>query len=286
MKPIILLQSDFSLTWSAVATMKGVIKQVDPELEIHDLCHDIRSFDPWEASLSLAACEPYWPKGTIIVSVVDPGVGTKRRGCAALLKDGTIVITPDNGTLTHLKETPGIAEVREINTERYHHPGAGSGVFDGRDIFSYCAGLIASGKASFTQIGELYPVESVVECEEYHIHPEITDHSARGFIMTGLPHFGGIEINITNEQWKRTGFELGDQVKVLIGHARIPVFEQELPYVKSFGFVPKGKPLLYCGSSGFLSIDCNQDSFMNRYGIGTGKDWQIYLGEAANKKKK
>ena len=281
MKPLILLQSDFSLTWGAVATMKGVIKQVDPELEIHDLCHDIRSFDPWEASLSLAACESYWPKGTIIVSVVDPGVGTARKACAALLKDGTIVITPDNGTLTHLKEKPGIAEVRELNAGRYRLPSGGSSVFDGRDLFSYCAALIASGKASYTQIGEIYPVEEIVECEEYHLQPEVFDHSAEGFIMTGQPHFGGIQMNITNEQWKRTGFEIGDTVRVLITHSRVPIFEQDVPYVKSFGFVAKGKPLLYCGSSGFLSIDCNQASFMNRYGIGSGKEWKVCLGEAA-----
>ena len=59
MKPLILLQTDFSNTWSAVASMKGVIKIVDRELEIYDLCHDIKAFDPWEASLSLNTCEPY-----------------------------------------------------------------------------------------------------------------------------------------------------------------------------------------------------------------------------------
>ena len=88
MKPAILIQTDFSQTWSGVAQMKGVMKIVDPSLEIIDLCHDIKQFDPWEASLSLEAAEPYWPKGTIFVSVIDPGVGTSRRACAAKLKDG------------------------------------------------------------------------------------------------------------------------------------------------------------------------------------------------------
>ena len=53
MKPCILLQTDFSLTWSAVASMKGVIKIVDPSLDVQDICHEIKSFDPWEASMSL-----------------------------------------------------------------------------------------------------------------------------------------------------------------------------------------------------------------------------------------
>ena len=112
-KPLIVLQTDFSNTWSAVATMKGVIKCVDPELEIFDLTHDIKKFDPFEASLSLVTTEPYWPKGTIFVSVVDPTVGSERKASAALLNDGNIVISPDNGSFTHLKKTVGIREIRE-----------------------------------------------------------------------------------------------------------------------------------------------------------------------------
>ena len=118
MKPVILLQTDFSLTWGAVASVKGVIKQVDPTLEIEDLCHDIRKFDPWEASLSLGTVVPYWPAGTIVVSVVDPGVGTDRKACVALLQNGTYVITPDNGTLTHLKHGIGIKAVRELDPSK------------------------------------------------------------------------------------------------------------------------------------------------------------------------
>ena len=70
MKPSIVIQTDFSLSWGAVAEMKGVMKQVDPGLDLVDLCHEIRNFDPWEASLSLATVEPYWAPGTIFVSVL------------------------------------------------------------------------------------------------------------------------------------------------------------------------------------------------------------------------
>ena len=147
MKPVILIQTDFSLSWSAVAQMKGVMKQVDPELEIVDQCHDIKTFDPWEASLSLQATEPYWPKGTIFVSVVDPGVGTARRTCAARLKDGMIIITPDNGSLTHVAKYHGIQTVREIDEtiNRLHGQGTDeTSVFHGRDLFGYCAARLAS----------------------------------------------------------------------------------------------------------------------------------------------
>ena len=287
MKPFILLQSDFSLTWGAVAMMKGVIKQVDPELEIYDLCHNIRSYDPWAASLSLAACEPFWPKGTVFISVVDPGVGTSRKAAAAKLNDGNIVISPDNGSLTHMKVNPGIAEIREIDETKYRRPNASpSGVFDGRDLFSYCGALYASGKISFEEIGPAYSADSVTECEEHHIQPETGDHFAKGFIIMDLPHFGGIQTNISNEKWKEAGFEEGDLIHVLIRHSKVPVFEQDIPYVHSFAFVEKGRPLLYLSSSGRVAIDCNQASFMDRYGVRSGKHWTIELSRAGEKTKR
>lgn len=281
MKPAILLQTDFSNTWSAVAAMKGVIKMTDPELEIYDLCHDIKCFDPWEASLSLSAAEPYWPGGTVIVSVVDPGVGTSRRASVARLNDGTYVVTPDNGTLTHLKHSVGIAAVREIDERRNRFRAKEDvSVFHGRDLFGYCAALLASGKISFEQVGRAYPVSQVIECPEYGLLPEIHGDRVDTWIMTGLKHFGGIQFYITNEEWKRLGYTEGDNVSIRITHEGTAVFDGIVPFAKSFGFVPKGDPVLYCGSSLYLSLDCNQDSLMDKYGIGTGRDWKVSLAKA------
>lgn len=281
MKAIILLQTDFSNTWGAVASMKGVIKITDPELEIYDLCHDIKSFDPWEASLSLNTTEPYWPAGTVIVSVVDPGVGTSRRASVALLNDGTYVVTPDNGTLTHLKNGVGIAAIREIDeTRNRYHAKEDVSVFHGRDLFGYCAALLASGKISFEEVGKEYPVSEVIECPEYYLKPEINGDQVETWIMTGLKHFGGIQLGITNDAWKHLGYEEGDRVRIRIAHEGTTVFDSIVPFAKSFGFVPKGEPVLYCGSSLYLSLDCNQDNFMSKYGIDTGKDWKVNLAKA------
>ncbi len=275
-KPCILLQTDFSLTWSAAASMKGVIKSTDPTLDIQDLCHDIKKYDPWEASLSLNACEPYWPHGTVIVSVVDPGVGTDRKACAALLNDGTYVITPDNGTLTHLKHGVGIREVRQISPEIRFGGKEEVSVFHGRDIFAYCAALLASGRITYEQTGTAYDPEDVVECEEFRMKPVYTDESAECFIMTGLKHFGGIQFNIPNADWRKMAEE-GSFVRIAISHLGNIVFDQDVMYAASFGCAELGEPVLYCGSSGFLSLDCNQDSFMDRYGIGIGKQWTAVL---------
>ena len=192
--------------------MKGVIKIVDPSLDVQDICHEIKSFDPWEASMSLNTVEPYWPKGSIFVSVVDPGVGTKR---------------------------------------------------------------LASGLITFEQVGEKYPVEEVVICEEYEKKPVLGQCSASGFIQSGLKHFGGIQVNITNEEWKQCGFQLGDMVHTVIMHNGEMVFEKDILYHEAFGCVEKSEPILYCGSSRYLCLDCNMDNFMGIYGIESGKEWEI-----------
>ena len=175
MGKIILLQTDFSLKDSSVSSMRGVITKISPDSRIEDICHDIKKFDTFEASLSLASVLPYWPDDVVAVSVVDPGVGTERKASAALLNDGKIVITPDNGTLTHLKYSPGIASIREIDSSIRYNALEEVSVFHGRDIFGYAAALLASGRMSFEKIGKEYPVSEVVECPEYNTRPEFKD---------------------------------------------------------------------------------------------------------------
>lgn len=278
MKPVIVLQTDFSETGSAVAVMKGVIKRVDPTLESEDLCHVIRKFDPFEASLSLARTVPYWPEGTVFVSVVDPGVGTSRKACIAKLKTGSYVITPDNGTLTHLKHEPGISSVRELDPVLCRYPGNEEvSVFHGRDIFAYTAALLASGKIPYTRLGKKYPVDEVIECEEYHRKPELSLSHVKGFLLTGSNHFGGVVMNILNAEFDQCGFAEGDVCRIRITHEGKTVFDEKVPYEKSFGYVKKGAPVLYKGSGKYISLDCNQDHFMNRYGIGFGLDWEAEI---------
>ena len=283
MKPFLVIQTDFSLSWSAVAQMKGVMKIVDPELEIIDLCHEIKQFDPWEASLSLQATEPYWPKGTIFVSVVDPGVGTPRKACAAKLSDGNIVVTPDNGTLTHLFHSVGVTEVREIDETIHRYPGANdNSVFHGRDLFGYCAAKLAANVITYEEVGPAYPVSDIVICEEYDLKPVVQNGHLNGFVMTGEKHFGGISLNIRNEQLEEAGIALNDPVLVEIRHQGKAAYRGTMRYVKSFGYVEVGEPLLYKGSSGYVAIDLNQGNFIKTYGIGTGKEWTVTVTKGDN----
>lgn len=98
------MQSDFGIDSGLVACMHGMCRLVDSELETQDITHLIPAFDIEAASYCLQYTVPFWPDGTVFVSVVDPGVGTSRKASVAKLKNGSYVVTPDNGTLTYLKK--------------------------------------------------------------------------------------------------------------------------------------------------------------------------------------
>ena len=162
-KPILVFQTDFTYKEGAVSAMYGVVKTVDRELEIFDGTHEIPQYDTWSASYRLLQSLPFWPKGTIYVSVVDPGVGTSRRACVAKTANGYYVVTPDNGALTHIKKEFGILEVREIDERVNRLPSTrGVSIFHGRDLFGYTAARLASGIIDFEGVGPEYPVDQIV----------------------------------------------------------------------------------------------------------------------------
>lgn len=97
-------------------------------------------------------------KDTIFVSIVDPGVGSKRRSVAVLTEDGHYIITPDNGTLTHIAHYGTIKEVRLIDEEKNRLPKSGaSHTFHYRDIFAYTAARLAAGVINFEDIYQQLP---------------------------------------------------------------------------------------------------------------------------------
>ncbi|WP_295747925.1 SAM-dependent chlorinase/fluorinase [uncultured Oscillibacter sp.] len=275
-KPCIVWQTDFSRKWGAVASMVGVCKLVDPELECVDITHDLPPYDIWAASMELDYVEPYWPKGTVFVSVVDPGVGTSRKACVALLKDGNYVVTPDNGTLTHLSKSPGIAAVREIDETVNRLKGSEAfSVFHGRDIFAYCAARLASGVISFEGVGPAYPAEDVVLLEDALKTAEVREGAISGIVTSTSDHFGSIVFNIPLAQVAEAGFRHGDTLRVLLTHGGKTVFQDDVLYHKSFGYVAQGAPILFNASAGYLSLGLNQASFTAKYQCGRGGDWAV-----------
>lgn len=281
MKPAIVWQTDFGTDWAYVATMRGVVKQIDPALECVDITHHVEQFNPLAASAVLMYTEPFWPKGTIFVSVVDPGVGTARKASCALLNDGNYVITPDNGTLTHLFYNVGVKEIREIDESVNRYKGTESvSVFHGRDIFAFTAAKLASGQISFSEVGPQYDVNDIIREEKDFVRAEVTDSNIEGFVTNVADNFGSILFNVLSEDFVRVGYQHGDHVKVKITNNDTVVFEDEVLYHKSFGFVDKGKPIIYNSSSNYVSIGLNLANFRDTYGIKAGRDFKVELRKA------
>jgi S-adenosylmethionine hydrolase len=278
MKPILVFQTDFTYKEGAVAAMYGVVKSVDRELEIIDATHEIPQYDIWSASYRLSQYTRFWPEGTIFISVVDPGVGTRRRACVARTADGYYVVTPDNGSLTHVLSLAGILEVREIDEKVNRLRGKdteGTSVFHGRDLFSYTAARLATGVIDYAGVGPAYPVAEIVRLPISR--PSFSNGAACGIFEIGDPNFGNLWTNIDLAGFLTAGFKYGDTVRVRASHAGQVVFDESLPFHQTFGEVQPGEALLYNNELNRVSLAVNQGSFMERYHLGYGPDWQVEI---------
>ncbi|MBM6915419.1 S-adenosyl-l-methionine hydroxide adenosyltransferase family protein [Gemmiger formicilis] len=278
MNPLI-LQSDFGYADGAVSAMYGVAQGVCPELRVFDLTHDIPQYDIWEASYRLIQTVSYWPKGSVFVSVVDPGVGSTRRSIGVKTAEGQYIITPDNGTLTHIKRMCGIVEARVIDESINRLPNSGeSYTFHGRDIYAYTGARLASGIIAFEQVGPAVPVDSVIELPVIEARRE--EETVTGTIDVLDVRFGSLWTNISRELFAQLGIQHGGRVEVTITNDTRTLYKNIMVYAKSFADVNVGEPLLYINSLDCVAVAINQGSFSKAYNIGTGITWRITLRKA------
>ena len=278
MKPCIVWQTDFSLDWPFIATMKGVCKQVDPTLELIDSTHTIEKFNVLEASQQLNYVEPFWAKDTIFVSVVDPGVGTVRKASVAKLKDGKYVVTPDNGTLTHLYYNVGVEAIREIDEEVNRYKGTEAvSVFHGRDLFAYVAAKLASGQITFEEVGPEYSVDDIILLDYKYLKAEVEDENVEGIVSNVSDPFGSIVFNVLTDDFVKVGYQEGQTIHIVLENKEGVYFEDDVPYAKSFGFVKVGEPVIFNSSSNYISIGLNQGSFKEKYQVKAGLDWKVTM---------
>jgi S-adenosylmethionine hydrolase len=270
---IVVYETDFGLKDGAVSAMRGVALSVDPTLRLEDLTHEIPAFNIWEGAYRLNATAPYWPRGTVFVSVIDPGVGTERRSVVLKTRSGHYFVSPDNGTLTLVAEDLGIAAVREIDESRYRLPGSEqSYTFHGRDVYSYAAAHLASGKTGFEDIGPELPPEVVTIAYQ---KAEIEGDLVRGNIPILDVQFGNVWTNIDRATFEQLGIQKGQQVEVRIFKQDRQVYRGRMPYVSTFGDVPLGDTLLYLNSVDNVAFAINWGDFAATYGIASGPDWRV-----------
>lgn len=275
----LVLQTDFGLVDGAVSAMYGVAYTVNPDITIENLTHDIPPYDIWVASYRLYQTVKYWPKETVFVSVVDPGVGSERKSVVAKTTSGHYIITPDNGSLTHIAHYDGIEEVRLIDEVKSRLPHSEeSHTFHGRDVYAFNGARLASKEITFEELGSVTDTGSIQKLE-------ITDSTLEGTIMKGSidvldVRFGSLWTSIPSSFLKELAISQGDQLQVTIYHENKKVYQNIMKFARSFADVNIGEPLVYVNSLVNLGVAVNQDSFSELYNIGTGNHWKIEVRKA------
>jgi S-adenosylmethionine hydrolase len=187
-KPTIAFVTDFGTRDHYAGVMKGVVLTICPEALLVDVTHDLPAHDIPFAARELAATYKYFPAGTIFIVVVDPGVGSTRRGIAADVGDWRFV-APDNGVLTTVFEEAPPKKVVELTERRYARPTV-SRTFEGRDRFAPAGAWLAKG-IQLSALGR--PVSDYVTIE---LPQPITDEgSVRGEVVR-IDRFGNVVTNI------------------------------------------------------------------------------------------
>lgn len=265
--------SDFGTSDGAVSAMHGVADQVCHGLRLEDLTHDIPQFDIWEASYRLIQALTYWAAGTVFVSVVDPGVGSERDSVVVLTKSGHIIVTPDNGTLSHIEKKIGILEVRQISEVANRlKDSQRSYTFHGRDVYAYTGARLAGGIVSFDEVGPVLARNPVLL--------NVSDPVAESGVIKGTidvldTRYGSLWTNIPDTLFFDCGFKYGDAAEVVISFKGRVVYGYELKICRNFAETGKGEALVYINSLLCVSVAINQGSFAQEYRIGTGGDWTI-----------
>ena len=271
----VVFMSDFGTADGAVSAMHGVAAEVCRDLRIEDLTHEIPQFNIWEASYRLIQTMIYWPAGTVFVCVIDPGVGSERDSVVALTKTGHIVVTPDNGTLSHVEKHLGILERRRISESKNRlKDSQRSFTFQGRDIFAYTGARLAAGLLEYKNVGPVLDGKPVMLNVE---DPIVRDGEIIGTIEILDTRYGSLWTNIPDTLFFSEGMNYGDKVRVLISNNKRIVYGYTMKVCHNFTEVGIGQPLLYINSLLNVGIALNQGDFAKAYSIGTGDHWHIKL---------
>jgi len=257
--PTVVFMTDFGVVDDSVAICRGVMYAVMPTVRIIDLSHQVTPFSILDGARFLEGATPYFPAGTVFVTVIDPGVGSKRKAIVAKSKKGQFFVLPDNGLLTLVEQRDGIEAVREITNTDWMIGTKLSSTFHGRDIFSPVGAHVARGD-DWTTVGPEIAVGSLVKLQLQTA--TIDEHGLKATVIATDGPFGNLVTNVSEEEFRKLGYEFGQSVSVKVGDK-----EMTLKFVRTFSDVPLQQPLLYIDSRGLLGLAVNQNSFSAVYGV-------------------
>lgn len=253
-RPVIALLTDFGTCDHYAGTMKAVVLGICPDVTLVDISHDIPPHDVLTGALELAACYKYFPAGTIFLVVVDPGVGSARRGIAAETGDYRF-IAPDNGVLTAvLKDTPP-KRVVDL-TERRYARATVSRTFEGRDRFAPAAAWLAKG-VDLAALGR-----SAGDCHQLTIPvPHLADGTMVGEVLR-VDRFGNLVTNIDRKLFDKFAQSTG--IELSAGAHRVA------RVIATYADAAPGEICALFGSTDHLEVAVNSGSASERLSLTRG----------------
>lgn len=272
--PWIALLTDFGTHDAYVGVLKGVLAAQSPQAKTIDLAHQIPPGDVTAAALALWQAAPYFPAGTVFLCVVDPGVGSARRGIAAAWRD-KLFVGPDNGLISYWIESEPASAVHALRSASE----PASQTFHGRDVFAPAAAQLVSG----TPIKELGPpISQLIRLPRPTLR--VTEAGVQGELLRP-DRFGNWLTSIGVLQRAPVGLSLrpwlgGNEAELAGGQhlVRLPDGEQ-LALQRTFSDVEAGAPLAYIGSSGLLEIGVNRGSAADRFALQPGQPVELLAKE-------
>ena len=258
-RPLIALLTDFGTRDHYAGTMKGVMLGICPDATLVDISHDVPAHDVLAGALELAAAYKYFPAGTVFLVVVDPGVGSARRGIATEAGE-YLFVAPDNGVLTTIVDEHHPKRIVELTERRYARPTV-SRTFEGRDRFAPAAAWLAKG-IDLAALGR-----SAGDIRRLDLPRPVVSTGRMAGEVVRIDRFGNLITNID-----RRGFDTlaaGGTVDIVIGPHPIAKL------VATYADVVPGELCALFGSTDHLEIAANGGSAADALGLGRGAPVQV-----------
>jgi S-adenosylmethionine hydrolase len=254
-KPLIAFLTDFGARDHYVGVMRGVVLGINADVTLVDISNDLPAHDIGFAALELAAAYKYFPAGTIFLVVVDPGVGTQRRGIAAEVGEWRFV-APDNGVLTGVFLEAPPKKVVELTERRFARPTV-SRTFEGRDRFAPAAAWLAKG-VLLTALGRTITDYHVLDLPKLHFE----DGALRGVVVR-IDRFGNVVTNLDRRSCERLTDGGGSLQLTVRGQAIGRI-------VSTYSDIPPGEIGALFGSTDHLECAAQAESAADRLGVAVG----------------
>ena len=244
---MVILFTDYGVDSLYVGILKGVILAKGPTVQVDSLTNAVPPFDIESGACMLAEGCPYFPEGAVFCCVVDPGVGSARKGIVLETLKGQYFVAPDNGLLTLVAQRDGIKAIHEITNTALWREGAVSNTFHGRDIFGPVAAALASG-AGLKDVG---PARDVLL--QLSLKPAALEAGAVCGEVTRVDEYGNLITNIPGALFTGDfGARLGEPLAVTVAGKTVSA-----KFVKTYSDVAQGEYLALVQSSGLIECAIN-----------------------------